>query len=98
MLAQAKANSVSYFILNISVPMEFDGEVVIKSDFGQLFNSLRRLFSDKKRIKFEHPKFEKVFEVFAADEDLARRLITLSFCDRYCLLENCFENFGRTPF
>ena len=92
-------SSVSYFILNISVPMEFDGEVVIKSDFGQLFNSLRRLFSDKKRIKFEHPKFEKVFEVFAADEDLARRLITLSFCDNLLSVRKLFPKiFGRTPF
>ena len=92
-------SSVNYFILNVSVPMEFDGEVVIKSDFGQLFNSLRRLFSDKKRIKFEHPKFEKVFEVFAADEDLARRLITLSFCDNLLSVRKLFPKiFGRTPF
>ena len=90
--------SYSYFILNISVPMKFHGEVVIKPNYGRLINSWRHFFSSKKHIKFEHTKFENDFEVYAADEDLARRLITPSFCDNLLSIRKLFpKNLTGTP-
>ena len=75
-------NSVDYFILDVNnVPRAFDGAVIIKSDGGRIFNFLRGVFSEHKQVKFDHAPFEKAYEVYAEDADLARRLITPPFCD-----------------
>ena len=76
-------SSECYFCMNVTVPSDnkFDGDVVIKSDYGRVINFLRTIFSDRKQVAFDHPQFEKMFEVYAEDEDLARRLISPAFCD-----------------
>lgn len=72
-----------YFCMNVTVPSahNFTGEVVIKSDYGRVLNFLRTIFSDRKQVKFNHPRFEARFEVYAEDSDLARQLISPAFCD-----------------
>ena len=79
-----------YFVLDVSVPRAFDGAVIIKSDGGRIFNFLRGVFSEHKQVKFDHAPFEKAYEVYAEDADLARRLITPPFCDNLLAIPPLF--------
>ena len=87
-----------FFVMDVTVPIEFEGDVVIKSDYGRLFNLFRALFSERKQVAFEHKEFERKFEVYTADEELARRLINPAFCDNLLAIPSLFPRaYGVTP-
>ena len=74
---------ISFFCISVTVPPDnfFQGSVIIDSDLGRVRNSIRKISDFRNRVPFDHPQFEKKFEVFAENEDLARRLISHAFCD-----------------
>lgn len=87
-----------YFLLDVTVPMEFDGEVVIKSDYGRVINFMRGMFSDRKQVKFDHAAFEKRYEVYAENMDVARQLISPEFCDNLLDIPKLFpRSYGVAP-
>ena len=90
--------SDDYFILDVSVPRPFDGEVVIKPDAGRAVNFLRALFSKRKQVRFDHAAFEQTYEVYAEDDDAARRLINPAFCDNMLAVPALFPRaYGLLP-
>lgn len=91
-------SSYYYFIIDVTVPIAFDGDVVIKSDYGRILNFFRGLFSKRKQVNFDHPAFEKSYEVYAEDASLARRLISPAFCDNLLAIPQLFpRSYGVMP-
>lgn len=83
MVSTAHEHGTDYFCISVTVPPDnsFKGYVIIDSDLGRIGNSMRKISDFRNRVPFDHPQFEKKFEVFAENEDLARRLISHAFCD-----------------
>lgn len=80
-------SSKNYWIMEVGVPMAFEGEVQIRRDYGAVLNKARSLMVKGKQVPFEHADFEKKFEVYAEDAELAYRLISPAFCDNLLALD-----------
>lgn len=71
-------------LVQISVPVAFDGTVFIGRDFGNIGNWLSGLvkkIGDMQPVTFPDSAFEQHYEVYADNEDTARRLIGKDFAD-----------------
>lgn len=82
-------DSSSYFwVLEVGVPMAFEGTVQIRRDYGRLVNKMRGVMVEGKQVPFDHADFEKKYEVYAADAELAYRLISPAFCDNLLAIDD----------
>ncbi|MEM8589969.1 MAG: DUF3137 domain-containing protein [Pseudomonadota bacterium] len=71
-------------LVRVSVPVSFDGTVFIGRDFGNIGNWLSGLvkkIGDMQPVTFPDSAFEQHYEVYADNEDTARRLIGKDFAD-----------------
>lgn len=85
-------------VIDIGVPVAFEGKVYIKRDYGFLLNWLRGQFIRKRRFKVKHEGFEEKFEIYADDVQSAKRLITRSFCNNLMAIERMYpKSFGLFP-
>lgn len=85
-------------VLDISVPVAFEGKVYIKRDYGFVLNWLRGQVIRKRRYKVKHEGFEAKFEIYADDPRTAQKLITRSFCNNLMAVERMYpKGFGILP-
>lgn len=91
-------SSTYYWVLEVGVPIEFGGTVQIRRDYGGLVNKVRSAMVTGKQVPFDHEAFEKKYEVYAEDADLAYRLISPAFCDNLLAIDDLLPNslFGAT--
>lgn len=71
-------------LVRVSVPVSFDGTVFIGRDFGNFGNWLSGLVKktgEMQPITFPDSAFEQHYQVYADNEDTARRLIGKDFAD-----------------
>ena len=89
--------SYNYWIVEIAVPVDFQGEVQIRRDYGRILNKARNLSVKGKQVKFSHEAFEKKYEVYAEDPDLAYQLISPAFCNNLLAIDALLPRgwFGR---
>ena len=89
--------SYNYWIVEIAVPAAFEGEVQIRRDYGRIINKARNFSVKGKQVKFPHEAFEKKYEVYAEDAELAYQLISPAFCDNLLAIDALLPRgwFGR---
>lgn len=80
-----------YFILQISVPIKFNGTTGIVGDKGALLSRIKGALttgrlSSLTRVKLDNLEFERRYEVFSDDENEARRLLDAAFLDNFMAL------------
>lgn len=85
-----------YFLLQVSVPVAFEGSVRVRREKGRVLNYMRSMLSDHKQVKFDHEAFEKRYEVYADNEADARRLLNNAFLDNFMALSEIFGAPGLT--
>jgi hypothetical protein len=79
-------------LIRIEFPRTIEGVTVIARDKG-LFNGLeswgRKAFGSHKleRVGLVDPNFEEIFEVYSTDQVMSRYLLTPTFMERLCALE-----------
>ncbi|WP_412776935.1 DUF3137 domain-containing protein [Thalassospira lucentensis] len=76
--------------LIITMPFQFTGHTVVKTDHGKLGNFLSSL-SASSRIALENPEFEDRYEVFGSDQQYARYLLSPALMERVIALDDLFR-------
>ena len=75
--------------LMITMPFQFSGYTVVKTDYGKLGNFLSRSLA-KERVALENPAFEERYEVFGSDQQYARYLLSPALMERIIALDDLF--------
>lgn len=76
--------------LLITMPFQFSGYTVVKTDYGKLGNLLSRSLA-KTRVALENPEFEERYEVFGSDQQYARYLLSPVLMERIIALDDLFR-------
>ncbi len=93
-----REHSDHYFVMQVDVPQAFSEKIIIRRDYGRFVNWLRGFFNQQKTVHFDHPAFEKKYEVYIDGEKdaleasmaTARKLITPAFCDNLLAIDKLF--------
>ncbi len=78
-------------IINLSMHKTFNGQTIIKKDFGKVFNWITSASHKFEQVALEDPTFEKIFEVYSSNQIEARYLLTTAFMERLIKLKESFK-------
>lgn len=76
--------------LLISMPFQFSGYTVVRTDYGKLGNLLAAPMA-KDRVALENPDFEDRYEVYSSDQQYARYLLSPAMMERIMALDDLFR-------
>lgn len=82
-------------LMSIDWPEAGRAEVFIGRDRGKLLNKLAGI-TKPQRVTFDHPEFERVYEVYASDPAMARQLLVPAFLDCLVALNNSRKGYPPT--
>ena len=82
-------NVIPYLILNLELAEPISDLVLILPDAG-VMNRLNALFKKAKTVRFDNAEFEKRFEVYSYNSQLARAIITPEFQTSFIEMQRYF--------